>query len=125
MQSQSIQKTIAEEMFDIGPDRFRGLDVIDVIHLLHKRLNWVINVEEIDKKDSKKKRSLGNNWTVCKPVDSLRDDGTFAYAVLRKSEKISARYNPYNLLCVAARKAVKTNHFFTVTASGITQVISL
>lgn len=107
-----------------GPDRYDGLDIIQVIQLLRKRLNWETSIEQIVN-DEEGKISTGfiqAGKTIRQKLYSLQDDGVFAYAVLRDRDNPIARYNPYDLVCVGAVQTFDSKQMFTVTASAITQV---
>lgn len=52
----------------------------------------------------------------------LEDDGQFAYAMLKNLDHPTARYNPYDLVCVGSAQARNLKQMFTVTASAVTQV---
>lgn len=107
-----------------GPDRYDGLDIIEVIQLLRKRLNWETNIDEIVNNEEGKISAgfiqAGKNLR--RKMYSLQDDGVFAYAVTKDCGNPIARYNPYDLVCVGAFQTFDSKQMFTVTASAITQV---
>lgn len=107
-----------------GPDRYDGLDIIQVIPLLRKRLNWSTNVEEIvnEQENTQPKDFNQAGKTIRKMLYSLPDDGVFAYAIVKELDNPTARYNPYDLVCVGAAQTFNSKQLFTVTASAVTQV---
>ena len=50
------------------------------------------------------------------------DDGKFLYCLSKNRGERAARYNPYDLICVTSQEAQSSVHYFTVTASAVTQV---
>ena len=115
---------IPSNITGFGPDRYDGLDIIQVIQLLRQRLNWDTNIDQvIDERHGKPSRCATNvGKPIHKTLYSLQDDGVFAYAVLKDLNNPVARYNPYDLVCVGAAKTFDLKQMFTVTASAVTQV---
>jgi hypothetical protein len=106
-----------------GPDRYDGLDLLQVIQLLRKRLNWETDIEEIiDEKEDEPTNGTHSGKSINKALYSLQDDGVFAYAILKDLDNPTARYNPYSLVSVGAERAFNSKQMFTVTASAVTQV---
>jgi hypothetical protein len=110
-----------------GPDRYEGLNVVQVIQLLRKRLNWDTNIERIidERQEEPSKSTTQPGKSIQKTLYSLQDDGVFAYAVLKDLANPVARYNPYDLVCVGASRTFDLKQMFTVTASAVTQVCLL
>lgn len=110
---------------EFGLDHYEGLNIIEVIQLLRKRLNWETNIESIIEEGERKplKCSTPPGKAIRKTLYTLPDDGVFAYAILKDLHNPIARYNPYDLVCVGAAKTFDSKQLFTVTASAVTQVL--
>ncbi|XP_028393421.1 dynein heavy chain 6, axonemal-like isoform X2 [Dendronephthya gigantea] len=106
-----------------GPDCYEGLDIVKVVQLLRKRLNWETNIETIIKEEwMSLKCSTQPGKAISKTLYTLPDDGVFAYATLKDLNNPIARYNPYDLVCVGAAQTFDSKQLFTVTASAVTQL---
>ena len=85
---------------------------------LRARLAWEIDPEIIinDPETNVNKEE--------KNICAIEDDGQFAYATLKDLGNSTARYDPYNLVCIGAAQTYNLKQLFSVTASTVTQVNS-
>ena len=90
-------------------------EILWLVYDLRKRLGWPYKGIELGEKPVAKK-------TIDTTVDELADDGQFRYCLERGHDQPTARYNPYDLVVVAA-SAIKTcRKYYTVSATYVTMV---
>jgi len=98
-------------------EEFFGLDVVDVIKKLRQRLNMNTDLDAIANGEDPDEDENNINRLYIK-----KDDGKFLYCLSKNRAERAARYNPYDLICVTSQEAQSSVHYFTVTASAVTQV---
>ena len=98
-------------------EEFYGLDVADVIKKLRQRLNMSTDLDAIANGEDPDEDENNINRLYVK-----KDDGKFLYCLSKNRAERAARYNPYDLICVTSQEAQSSAHYFTVTASAVTQV---
>ena len=98
-------------------EEFIGLDVADVIKKLRQRLNMSTDLDVIANWEDPDEDENNINRLYIK-----EDDGKFLYCLSKNRAERAARYNPYDLICVTSQEAQSSVHYFTVTASAVTQV---
>ena len=98
-------------------EEFHGLDIADIIKKLRQRLNMSTDLDAIANGEDPDEDENNINWLYIK-----EDDGKFLYCLSKNRAERAARYNPYDLICVTSQEAQSSAHYFTVTASAVTQV---
>lgn len=101
-------------------EEFLGLDVADVIKKLRQRLNMSTDLDAVANGEDPDEDENNINRLYIK-----EDDGKFLYCLFKNRAERAARYNPYDLICVSSHEAQSSAHYFTVTASAVTQVCYL
>ena len=96
---------------------------------LRARLAWEIDPEIIindleTNVNKEEKNIVGGVRAIRKTLCAIEDDGQFAYATLKDLGNSTARYDPYNLVCIGAAQTYNLKQLFSVTASTVTQVNS-
>ena len=125
----TVYKSPSSTLDYAWPSRFQGEDALNVIKKLREYLNWetdpevIINDLHVDKLLNKAvDHNIESTQTICKTLYTLQDDGQFVYAKMRDNYSM-ARYNPYDLVCIAVEETQNVEQLFTITASAVTQVI--